>query len=71
MSDYKSKVGELRSENDYQLRLKDMNYGDKIKEMKDSHGQEMDSLRAQYEVRLTTHHGASQYRDTDLAQWIE
>ena len=51
MSEYKNKVGELRSENDYQLRLKDMNYGEKIKEMREAHTQEMETLRAQYEVR--------------------
>lgn len=48
--EYKSKVGELRSENDYQLRLKDMNYGEKIKGMKNNHDNEMEKLRAQYEV---------------------
>ena len=50
MSELKNKVGELKSENDYQLRLKDMNYGEKIKEMKDTHTQEMEALRAQHEV---------------------
>ena len=50
LSDYKNKVGELRSENDYQLRLKDMNYGEKIKEMKDTHTHDMEKLRSQYEV---------------------
>ena len=50
LSEYKNKVGELRSENDYQLRLKDMNYGEKIKEMRDSHADEMEKLRTQYEV---------------------
>ena len=45
-------MGELRSENDYQLRLKDMNYGEKIKEMRELHTQEMESLRAQYEVTI-------------------
>ena len=51
MSEYKNKVGELRSENDYQLRLKDMNYGEKIKEMRETHTQDMEALRAQYEVK--------------------
>lgn len=50
MSEYKNKVGELRSENEYQLRLKDMNYGEKIKEMKESYTEEMNALRTQYEV---------------------
>ena len=50
LSEYKNKVGELKSENDYQLRLKDMNYGEKIKELKETHSQEMEALRAQYEV---------------------
>ena len=54
LSEYKSKVGELRSENDYQLRLKDMNYGEKIREMKDNHSHEMEQLRTQYEVCMTS-----------------
>jgi WD40 repeat protein len=53
LSEYKNKVGELRSENDYQLRLKDMNYGEKIKEMRDSHADEMEKLRTQYETLRT------------------
>ena len=53
LSEYKNKVGELRSENDYQLRLKDMNYGEKIKEMRDTHDQEMEALRTQYEVNTS------------------
>lgn len=43
-------MGELRSENEYQLRLKDMNYGEKIKEMNETHTEEMEALRTQYEV---------------------
>lgn len=54
LSEYKSKVGELRSENDYQLRLKDMNYGEKIREMKDNHSHEMEQLRTQYEVQYAS-----------------
>lgn len=53
LMEYKSKVGELRSENDYQLRLKDMNYGEKIKGMKNNHDNEMEKLRAQYETVKT------------------
>ena len=50
MAEIRSRVRELKSENEYQLKLKDMNYGEKIKEMKDTHGQELEALQAKYEV---------------------
>lgn len=33
MSELKTRVEELKMENEYQLRLKDMNYNEKIKEL--------------------------------------
>ena len=51
MSDLRSRVTELKSENEYKVRLQDMNYQEKIKLMDDSHTQEVEALRAKYEVR--------------------
>ena len=50
MSELKTRVDELKMENEYQLRLKDMNYGEKIKELTDNFLQEIDALKAKNEV---------------------
>lgn len=41
----KTRVDELKMENEYQLRLKDMNYNEKIKELTEKFIQEMESLK--------------------------
>ena len=51
MSELKTRVDELKMENEYQLRLKDMNYGEKIKELTDKFLQEIEALKAKNEVR--------------------
>ncbi|KAK1340089.1 hypothetical protein QTO34_018653 [Cnephaeus nilssonii] len=45
MLELKTRVEELKMENEYQLRLKDMNYSEKIKELTDKFIQEMESLK--------------------------
>ncbi len=50
MSELKTRVDELKMENEYQLRLKDMNYGEKIKELTDNFLQEIESLKTKNEV---------------------
>ncbi|XP_029425353.1 cilia- and flagella-associated protein 57 isoform X1 [Nannospalax galili] len=45
MLELKMRVEELKMENEYQLRLKDMNYSEKIKELTDKFTQEMESLQ--------------------------
>jgi len=44
MAELKTRVEELKMENEYQLRLKDMNYNEKIKELTEKFIQEMESL---------------------------
>ena len=51
MSELKTRVDELKMENDYQLRLKDMSYGEKIKDLTDKFLQEIEALKARNEVR--------------------
>ena len=51
MSELKTRVDELKMENEYQLRLKDMNYGEKIRELNDRFQQEIEALKAKNEVR--------------------
>jgi len=50
MTDLKTRVDELKLENDYQLRLKDMNYNEKIKELTEKFIQEMEALKTKNQV---------------------
>ena len=50
MSELKTRVDELKMENEYQLRLKDMNYNEKTKELRDKFVQEIEALQAMNEV---------------------
>ncbi|XP_036925516.1 cilia- and flagella-associated protein 57 isoform X2 [Sturnira hondurensis] len=53
MLELKTRVEELKMENEYQLRLKDMNYSEKIKELADKFMQEMESLKTKNQVLKT------------------
>ena len=64
MAELKTRVEELRLENDYQLRLKDMTYNEKIKELTEKFIQEMESLKTKnqainelFDLKLTTGEG--------------
>ncbi|TKC38954.1 hypothetical protein EI555_020958 [Monodon monoceros] len=50
MLELKTRVEELKMENEYQLRLKDMNYSEKVKELTDKFLQEMESLEMKNQV---------------------
>ena len=53
MSELKTRVDELKMENEYQLRLKDMHeYNKKIKDLTDKFLQEIESLKAKNEVTI-------------------
>lgn len=54
MSELRTRVEELKMENEYQLRLKDMNYNEKIKDLTDKFIQEIEALKAKNEVILKT-----------------
>lgn len=45
MLELKARVEELKMENEYQLRLKDMNFNEKIKEVTEKFLQEIDALK--------------------------
>jgi cilia- and flagella-associated protein 57 len=45
MAELKTRVEELKMENEYQLRLKDMNFNEKIKEVTEKFMQEIDTLK--------------------------
>uniref|UniRef100_A0A8D0DZ11 Cilia and flagella associated protein 57 n=1 Tax=Salvator merianae TaxID=96440 RepID=A0A8D0DZ11_SALMN len=53
MLELKTRVEELKMENEYQLRLKDMNYNEKIKELTEKFVQEMESLKTKNQVLKT------------------
>ena len=55
MSELRTRVEELKMENEYQLRLKDMNYNEKIKDLTDKFIQEIEALKAKNEVSLKPH----------------
>ncbi|XP_037831258.1 cilia- and flagella-associated protein 57 isoform X3 [Kryptolebias marmoratus] len=51
--DLKMRLEELHMENEYQLRLKDMNYKEKLKELSDTLTQEIESLKTTQKVMKT------------------
>ncbi|EDV23339.1 uncharacterized protein TRIADDRAFT_27651 [Trichoplax adhaerens] len=53
MTELKTRVDELKMENEYQLRLKDMNYNEKIRELTEKFIQEMESLKTKNQVLKT------------------
>ncbi|KAL4660096.1 WD repeat-containing protein 65-like [Arapaima gigas] len=53
MLELKTKVEELKIQNEYQLRLTEMNYNDKIKELTEKFIQEMETLKAKNQVLQT------------------
>lgn len=50
MQELKSKVNELKLHNEYQLRLKDMDYNEKIKEVTEKFTQELEQNKNKYEL---------------------
>lgn len=50
MLELKMRLEELQMENEYQLRLKDMNYNEKMKELSDKFTQQIESLKSHQQV---------------------
>ena len=50
MVELREQVNELTSHNEYQLRLRDLNYQEKIKELTEKFNQELEAARTKYEV---------------------
>jgi len=71
MAELKTRVEELRLENDYQLRLKDMTYSEKIKELTEKFIQEMEALKTKNQANTTNHKwGLSRPRGSLLNMFI-
>ncbi|KAI8916406.1 quinon protein alcohol dehydrogenase-like superfamily [Gorgonomyces haynaldii] len=68
MSELKTRVEELKMENEYQLRLKDMNFNEKIKEVTEKFMQEIEALKITATV-LRTDKGKEEMRhDEEMAE---
>ncbi|XP_054836556.1 cilia- and flagella-associated protein 57 [Eublepharis macularius] len=71
MLELKTRVEELKMENEYQLRLKDMNYNEKIKELTEKFIQEMESLKTKNQVLKTEKEKQEVQHQDQLAELME
>ncbi|KAK9404362.1 cilia- and flagella-associated protein 57 [Crotalus adamanteus] len=71
MLELKTRVEELKMENEYQLRLKDMNYNEKIKELTEKFIQEMESLKTKNQVLQTEKEKQEIQHQEQLSELIE
>merc|ERR1711976_448926 len=71
MAELKTRVDELKMENEYQLRLKDMNYNEKIKELTEKFIQEMESLKTKNQVLKTEKDKEEAKHDEELSELME
>ena len=70
MAELKTRCEELKMENGYQLRLKDMNYNEKIKELTEKFIQEMESLKTKNQVTTCTYWASREkYLDMSMKIW--
>ncbi|XP_025110126.1 cilia- and flagella-associated protein 57-like [Pomacea canaliculata] len=71
MADLNSRVEELKMENEYQLRLKDMNYNEKMKELTEKFIQEMESLKTKNQVLKTDKDKEEAKHEEEMAEVME
>lgn len=71
MSELKTRVEELKMENEYQLRLKDMNYNEKIKELTEKFIQEMENLKTKNQVLKTEKDKEVAKHEEEVAEVID
>nr|XP_033772064.1 cilia- and flagella-associated protein 57 isoform X1 [Geotrypetes seraphini]XP_033772065.1 cilia- and flagella-associated protein 57 isoform X1 [Geotrypetes seraphini] len=71
MVELKTRVEELKMENEYQLRLKDMNYNEKIKELTEKFIQEMESLKTKNQLLKTDKEKQEMKNQEDLADILD
>jgi len=50
IAELKTRVDELKMENEYQLRLKDMSHAEKLREVSEGFVNESENLKSKYEV---------------------
>ncbi|XP_062412142.1 cilia- and flagella-associated protein 57-like [Sardina pilchardus] len=61
----KTRMEELKTENDYQLRLKDMNYNEKMKDLTEKFNHQMESLKTKLQI-LTTEKGQLEIKHQEV-----
>ncbi|CAG5118964.1 unnamed protein product, partial [Candidula unifasciata] len=71
LADLNSRVEELKMENEYQLRLKDMTYNEKMKELTEKFIQEMESLKTKNQVLKTDKDREEAKHEEDMAELME
>jgi cilia- and flagella-associated protein 57 len=68
MVELKTRVEELKMENEYQLRLKDMNFNEKIKEVTEKFMQEIEALKITSTVLRTDKEKEEVRHEEELAE---
>ncbi|KAA3681504.1 uncharacterized protein DEA37_0008655 [Paragonimus westermani] len=71
MAELKTRVDELKMENEYQLRLKDMNYNERIKELTEKFIQEMETLKTKNQLLKTEKEREEAYHEIQLQEVME
>ncbi|BFZ16806.1 hypothetical protein BsWGS_19845 [Bradybaena similaris] len=71
VADLNSRVEELKMENEYQLRLKDMTYNEKMKELTEKFIQEMESLKTKNQVLKTDKDREEAKHEEEMAELME
>lgn len=71
MTELKSRVEELKMENEYQLRLKDMNFNEKIKEVTEKFMQEIEALKITSTVLRTDKEKEEVRHDEEMTEETE
>merc|ERR1719494_349160 len=71
MAELKTRVEELKMENEYQLRLKDMNYNEKIKELTEKFIQEMEALKTKNQVLKTDKDKEAAKHEEEVSELME
>ncbi|XP_063795375.1 cilia- and flagella-associated protein 57 [Pseudophryne corroboree] len=71
MLELKTRVEELKMENEYQLRLKDMNYNEKLKELTEKFIQEMEVLKTTNQILKAEAEKQEQRYQEEISELIE
>jgi len=71
VNDLHSRVEELKMENEYQLRLKDMTYNEKMKELTEKFIQEMESLKTKNQVLKTDKDKEESKHEEEMAELMD
>ncbi|XP_063431022.1 cilia- and flagella-associated protein 57-like [Mytilus galloprovincialis] len=71
MAELKQRVQELQTENEYQLRLKDMSYNEKIKELTEKFIEEMEALKTKNQVLKTEKDKEEARHEEELTEKLE